>query len=128
VEELQARWGPFIANAGTYEVSGDTLTTHPVVAKAPELQGKLVGRATIKLEVNNLWVTTVEGARGKAESRIVHVYMRVGDYSLELEGMGLYRQPSLSKISKDLAYAIDKWIKQNRGVLLKRRAGDAALI
>src|SRR4029453_13806447 len=32
VEELQARWGPFTANAGTYEVSGDTLTTNPVVA------------------------------------------------------------------------------------------------
>jgi hypothetical protein len=77
VEELQARWGPFIAHAGTYEVSGDTVTTHPVVAKAPALQGKVVVRATIKLEGNNLWVTTVEGARGKVENPVTVKYVRV---------------------------------------------------
>jgi hypothetical protein len=68
LEELQARWGPFGAQAGTYEVSGDTLTTHPIVAKAPALQGKAVTRATIKLDGNNLWVTVVEGARGKVQN------------------------------------------------------------
>jgi Lipocalin-like domain len=77
VEELQARWGPFIANAGTYEVSGDTLTTHPVVAKNPALQGKLVGRATIKLEGNNLWMTVVEGPTGKVENPNTVKYVRV---------------------------------------------------
>jgi hypothetical protein len=77
LEELQARWGPFVANAGTYEVSGDTLTTHPVVAKNPALQGKLVGRATIKLEGNNLWVTTVEGPTGKVEHPMTVKYVRV---------------------------------------------------
>src|SRR5205823_1965136 len=34
--ELLAMWGPFVANAGTYEISGDTLTTRPLVAKMPE--------------------------------------------------------------------------------------------
>ena len=77
VEELQARWGPFIANAGTYEVSGDTLTTHPVVAKNPGLQGKLVGRATIKLEGNNLWATGVEGPTGKVENPTTVKYVRI---------------------------------------------------
>jgi hypothetical protein len=52
VAELQARWGPFAANAGTYELSDTTLTLHLVVAKEPRdqaagtfarLQVKLVG-------------------------------------------------------------------------------------
>jgi Lipocalin-like domain len=77
LEELQSRWGPFFANAGTYEISGDTVTQHVVVAKNPELQGKTVIRNTIKLEGNNLWVTTVEGARGKVENPPTVKYVRV---------------------------------------------------
>jgi hypothetical protein len=77
LEELQSRWEPFIANAGTYEVSGDTLTRHVVVAKNPALQGKVVTRATIKLDGKNLWVTPVEGARGKIENPTTVKYVRV---------------------------------------------------
>jgi hypothetical protein len=29
-DELRAIWGPLLANAGTYEVSGDLITIHPV--------------------------------------------------------------------------------------------------
>jgi hypothetical protein len=32
--ELRAILGPLLANAGTYEVSGDLITLHPVVAKS----------------------------------------------------------------------------------------------
>ena len=32
---LRAVWGPLIANAGTFEVSGNTLTIRPTVAKQP---------------------------------------------------------------------------------------------
>src|SRR6266849_5648750 len=32
-DELRATWGPLLANAGTYEVSGDLITIHPLVAK-----------------------------------------------------------------------------------------------
>jgi Lipocalin-like domain len=77
VEELQSRWGPFAANAGTYEISGDTLTRHVVVAKNPAFQGKNVTRATIKLDGNNLWVTQVESARGKVENPTTVKYVRV---------------------------------------------------
>jgi hypothetical protein len=77
VEELQARWGPFAANAGTYELSGDTLTRHVAVAKNAAAQGKVVTRATIKLEGNNLWVTPVEGARGKVAYPATIKYVRV---------------------------------------------------
>src|SRR5689334_16270076 len=31
-DELRAIWGPLLANAGTYEVSGDLITIHPLVA------------------------------------------------------------------------------------------------
>ena len=34
-DELRAVWGPLIANAGTYEVAGDLITIHPMVAKIP---------------------------------------------------------------------------------------------
>ncbi len=33
--ELLALYGPFIANSGTYELSGDTVTMRPMVAKNP---------------------------------------------------------------------------------------------
>ena len=34
-DELRAIWGPLLANAGTYEVSGDLITIHPLVARFP---------------------------------------------------------------------------------------------
>jgi len=34
-DELRALWGPILANAGTYEVSGDLITIHAIVAKSP---------------------------------------------------------------------------------------------
>ena len=77
VEELQARWGQLIAHAGTYEVSGETLTLHFVVAKAPENQGKVVLRATIKLDGNNLWLTSLEGRAGKVENPETLKFVRV---------------------------------------------------
>jgi Lipocalin-like domain len=34
-DELRAIWGPLLANAGTYEIAGDLITIHPLVAKIP---------------------------------------------------------------------------------------------
>src|SRR5579871_5073562 len=34
-DELRAVWGPVVAEAGTYEVSGNTLTLHPLASKSP---------------------------------------------------------------------------------------------
>jgi hypothetical protein len=34
-DELRATWGPFVGEAGTYELAGETLTMHPLVAKNP---------------------------------------------------------------------------------------------
>jgi hypothetical protein len=78
LEELQSRWGPFAANAGTYEVSGETLTRRAVVAKNPGIQGgENFNRATIKLDGNNLWLTTVENATGKVANPTTVKYVRV---------------------------------------------------
>jgi Lipocalin-like domain len=35
--ELNATWGKFTANSGTYEIRGDMLTIHPIVAKNPNV-------------------------------------------------------------------------------------------
>ena len=76
-EEMQTQWGPFQANAGTYEVSGNTLTLRPTVAKNPALQGKVPLRSTIKLDGNNLWTTQVEGPTGKVDNPSTVKYVRV---------------------------------------------------
>ena len=77
-EEMQIQWGPFAANAGTYELSGNTLTRRAGVAKNPAIQGgKNFSRATIKLDGNNLWITLVETQAGKAENPATIKYVRV---------------------------------------------------
>ena len=77
-EEMQAQWGPFAANAGTYELAGTTLTRHAMVAKNPAAQGgKTFSKATIKLEGNNLWITTTETQAGKVENSAAVKYVRV---------------------------------------------------
>lgn len=77
-EEMQSHWGPFAANAGTYELSGTALTRRAIVAKNPANQnGKIVTRSTIKLDGNNLWITTSEGPAGKVEYPSTIKYVRV---------------------------------------------------
>jgi hypothetical protein len=61
LDELQAEWGPFVANAGTYDLSGNTLTLRATVAKNPRAQReKNYTRLTVKLEGNNLWLTPID--------------------------------------------------------------------
>ena len=76
-EEMQTSWGPFTANAGTYELSGTTLTTRPIVAKNPVFQGKGVNRSTIKLDGQNLWITGLENADGKIANPSTIKFVRV---------------------------------------------------
>jgi hypothetical protein len=77
VEELQAAWGPFQANSGTYEMAGTTLTVRPLVAKAPSVQGGLT-RYTMKLDGNNLWLTQIENSSNpKLANQATIKYTRV---------------------------------------------------
>jgi hypothetical protein len=34
-DQLRIMWGPLLANAGSYDISGDLVTIHPLVAKSP---------------------------------------------------------------------------------------------
>src|SRR5215216_2664074 len=39
-DELRQAWGPFVAEAGSYETSGGNLVTHPIIAKNPSGMGQ----------------------------------------------------------------------------------------
>ena len=57
-DELLATWGPFTAAAGTYEISGDTLTMRPSVAKNPQVMAPgNVLLNTFKIEKKTLTLT-----------------------------------------------------------------------
>lgn len=78
VEELQARWGPFQANAGTYELSGSTLTLRLVVSKEPRDQREgNFARLTVKMDGNRLWLTPFENAAGPIVAGVTSEYVRV---------------------------------------------------
>ena len=74
----QAEWGPFAANAGTYEISGTTLTLREIVAKNPRAQAERnFTRLSIKLDGNNLWLTPLNDEAGRITSPVTSKYMRV---------------------------------------------------
>jgi hypothetical protein len=57
-DELLAVWGPFTAASGTYEISGNTLTTRPSVAKNTQVMAPgNVQLNTFKIEKNTLTLT-----------------------------------------------------------------------
>ncbi|MDX1566369.1 MAG: hypothetical protein R3223_01130 [Longimicrobiales bacterium] len=77
-EELLAVWNPFTANAGTFEISGDTMTRRPLVAKNPNAMGPGVyNEYTFRLEADTLWVTTVGTETGPARNPTTVRYERV---------------------------------------------------
>jgi hypothetical protein len=60
-------WGPFTANAGTFEVSGDTMTRRPLVAKSPDAMARGAFNAyTFRLVADTLWVSTAGTEAGPA--------------------------------------------------------------
>jgi hypothetical protein len=63
--ELNAVYGVFTANSGTYEVSGDTMVTHPLVAQNPlALHPGYFATYSFKLEGKMLTLTRVRNANG----------------------------------------------------------------
>ena len=66
-DELRAIWGPILANAGTYEVSGDLITIHPLVAKIPVVMKPGANEVyRFQIEGNTLTLKQVRNARGVA--------------------------------------------------------------
>lgn len=65
-DELRAAWGPFFAEAGTYELSGgNVLTMHPMIAKNPAAMdsGWFVAY-TYTVDGDTLWLTEQRNQRG----------------------------------------------------------------
>ena len=78
IEELQARWGPFAANAGTYELVGDTLTLRAMVSKEPRDQTPGgFARLRVKLEGEILSLTPFERSDGRIGAGVTSRYVRV---------------------------------------------------
>jgi hypothetical protein len=59
-DDLRAVWGPFVGEAGTYEVAGNVLTMRPIAAKNPAtmVPGAFINY-TIRIDGNTMWVTQV---------------------------------------------------------------------
>jgi hypothetical protein len=64
-DELRAIWGPLLANAGTYEISGDLITIHPLVAKIPVVMKPGANEVyQFRIEGKTLTLRQVRNARG----------------------------------------------------------------
>ena len=68
-EELRQAWGPVVAEAGSYELSGSTFVTHAVVAKNPATmaQGSFTTYA-YRVSGDTLWLTVQRDQRGPARN------------------------------------------------------------
>lgn len=76
--ELLAAWGPFTAASGTYEISGNTLTCHPLVAKTPGVMAPgTTDVYTFRVEGNKLTVVDVKNTRGPSTNPATITYTRI---------------------------------------------------
>jgi hypothetical protein len=64
-DELRAVWGPFVGEAGTYEVMADVLTMRPLAAKNPAamVPGAFI-TYTFRLDGDTVWVTQQRNQSG----------------------------------------------------------------
>jgi hypothetical protein len=64
-DELRAAWGPFVAEAGTYEVTGHLITMRPIAAKnAAAMAPGAFTTWSYRLEGSTLWVTAERNQNG----------------------------------------------------------------
>jgi hypothetical protein len=77
-DELRALWGPLVANAGTYEISGDLITTHPLVAKIPVVMKPGANEVyQFRIEGKTLTLRQVRNARSVAVDSATFKFVRV---------------------------------------------------
>jgi hypothetical protein len=77
-DELRAAWGPFYAEAGTYEVSGNLITLRPVAAKNPAaMTPGAFTTWSFKMEDNTLRVTLERNQNGPIADPITVTLVRV---------------------------------------------------
>jgi len=76
--DLLRAWNPFSANAGTVEVSGETMIRRPMVAKNPDAMAPgAYNEYTFRLTADTLWVTTVGTESGPARNPTTVKYLRM---------------------------------------------------
>ena len=77
-DELRAVWGPFVAEAGTFEVSGNTMTMHPQASKSPAamVPGAFIVNS-YKLDGNTLWIAQQRNQNGPYVNPVTFKLMRV---------------------------------------------------
>lgn len=65
-EQLRATWGPFFAEAGTYELSRpNVLTMRPLIAKNPAVMNSgFFATYTYRVAGDTLWLTEQRNSRG----------------------------------------------------------------
>jgi hypothetical protein len=78
-DELRAAWGPFIGEAGTYEVTGgNVMTMRPLVAKNPVVMSPgAFATYSYKLAGDTLWVTAVRDQNGPIVNPVTVKAVRV---------------------------------------------------
>jgi hypothetical protein len=77
-DELRTVWGPFVGEAGTYEVSGDIVTMHPLASKNPAamVPGAFIVY-TYKLDGNTLWFVQQRNQNGPYSTPATFKLVRV---------------------------------------------------
>jgi len=77
--ELRAMWGPFVGEAGTYEMTnGNVVTMRPLAAKNPAamVPGAFI-TYSYKLEGNTIWITQQRDQRGPFANPVTIKAVRV---------------------------------------------------
>jgi hypothetical protein len=78
-DELRAAWGPFVGEAGTYEVTnGNLITMRPIAAKNPAAMAPgAFSTYSYKLDGNTIVVTTRENQNGSIINPVTVKAVRV---------------------------------------------------
>ena len=78
-DELRAVWGPFVGEAGTYEVTtGNLITMRPIAAKNPAVMGPGSSITySYKLDGDTMWVTQQRNQNGPFANPVTVKVVRV---------------------------------------------------
>jgi len=77
-DQLRSVWGPFVGEAGTYEVAGGVITMRPVAAKNPAamVPGAFI-TYSYKLDGNTIWLTQQKNQDGPFANPVTIKAVRV---------------------------------------------------
>ena len=78
-DELRAMWGPFVGEAGTYEVTTDNqITMRPIAAKNPAVMGPgTFITYSYKLDGDTIWVTQQRNENGPFANPVIIKAVRI---------------------------------------------------